>query len=247
MAKKRLKTPSFYRKSIVISIAVFSAVALLSSGFATWIISSANRKEAAGNVNVGSVVDAHVHFSDLTFVGQGSEENYNVIGFDAKNDDDQGRIRWDGRNKEHLAVTLTGKAGPMSYISSLTFQFVVPLSIQNALDAQYIALDTTSGDNYIKEAAAIAYSPADSNDESSFSITFGFVWGEYFKGVNPSLYYDDISKGGNISDDEMIAQMRQFRKVMYYDDPSSADEGALLSGKNLPSLQFSLNLVATTH
>lgn len=230
----------------------------MTTGLASFVVSQSKKKEQQGEVNIGVVSDTHVHFRDLEFTYDPNKQNdilfKDRIAFDADPNDKEGRIQRDNdsNSREHLTVILTGKVGPVTYINNCTYQFCVPQSVQDAIDAEYIELYRPDGSaydvskDYIASPQPLSYSKkGDAEyDEASFSLTIGFKWGSYFNYRNPSHYYDEDIKGKEVSDSDVVLQRKEFRKTMYYgkdyQDPLPDDV------KDLPNLTFSINLVAKT-
>ena len=82
-----LTRSSFKKKIIVFGVAVFTALALTATGFATWVLSTSVSKDAGGNVNVGITNEAKIGISEVTYVGDKKE-----IHFEPLADDSTGRV-----------------------------------------------------------------------------------------------------------------------------------------------------------
>ena len=61
----RLTRKSFKRKRILLGICMFISIAMISTGFAAWVISTDANKEVTGNVNVGTITEAQMEFIDV--------------------------------------------------------------------------------------------------------------------------------------------------------------------------------------
>ncbi len=231
-------------KAAFFSFVAITSVALVSSGSAMWMLTLKAMGEKTGNVYVGVVTDAKVVFSDVEFT-----DKCNRISFDAAVDDSEGRVRYDGSNGEHLTVTLTGKLNAYNFVKYCTYQLTVPESIQKAIDIGYIALNT-GGDkydsnlDYIKSPQEFTLTGIKNEDGTdsgiaSFSVTVGFIWGEYFKGLNPSIYYDsNLVESKTI--EQITSEFNQFRRTMYgYADGETVPN-------NVNDLQFTVTLTALT-
>ncbi len=238
-------------KAAFIAFLAIGSVALASSGSAMWLLALRAMQEAKGNVNIGTVSDAKVSFSDVSFLKESEDDrDYNRISFDAAKDDDEGRVRYDGNNGEHLSVTITGKLNAYHYVKSCTYKLSVPECIKEGINKQYIALDTGNGryeeaKDYIAKPQPFSFSPI--KDESgndtgaaSFSVTVGFIWGEYFKGLNPSVYYDNDEYTGNKTIDEITSEFNEFRRIMY-----GYPEGSYVPD-NPDDIVFTVTLTALT-
>ena len=248
----RLSSFIKHHKAAFISFVAISSIAMLSSGSAMWMLALKAIGEKTGNVNVGVVTDAKVSFSDVSFLKESDEDkDYNRISFDAAVDDDEGRVRYDGNNGEHLSVSLTGKVNAYRFVTKCTYLLSVPESVLKAIDIGYIALDTGNGKyeeakDYIANAQPFSLTPIldESSGEdtgiASFSIDIGFIWGEYFEGMNPSVYYDDETYTKDKTIEEIASEFNEFRRVMY-----GYNEGEIVPN-NVKDLEFTVTLTALT-
>ena len=53
----KLTKKSYKRKRVLMGLALFMSIALVSTGFAAWVISSSVEKEGEGHVSAGTVSD----------------------------------------------------------------------------------------------------------------------------------------------------------------------------------------------
>lgn len=255
---KKYRHHKVHRKNWVVFSLLFLSASLLTTGLASFVVAQTKKNNQQGEVKVGVVNDTHVHFSNLEFVsnlpGQDGATNKNLITFDADANDNSGRVQHDtGFGREHRKVTLTGKVGPMTYINTCTYQLSIPQSVQDAIDIGYIELARPDGGkdydpskDYILAPRAITTSKPDEKDEAEFSITCGFNWGSFFNKKNPCHYYDDHGDkdGGNKSDDEVVKEMNEFRRIRYYGKNSDAQLPT--DSSSLPKLEFKITLTAKT-
>lgn len=256
---KKYKHHKVHHKNWVIFALVFISTSLVTSGLATFVVAQAKKNEEQGEVKVGVVNDTHVHFADLQFSydkDKKDDELYkDKITFDADENDNSGRVQHDtGYGKEHRTVTLTGKVGPRTYINTCTYQFSIPQSVQDAIDAKYIQLimpdggDYDASKDYVKAPRDLVTGKADTeHDEASFSVTCGFRWGKFFNYENPCFYYDDNTSehgGASKSDKEVVDERNEFRRVRYYGKDSTAQIPE--DNSKLPKLEFTITLTAKT-
>lgn len=256
---KKYKHHKVHHKNWVIFALVFISTSLVTSGLATFVVAQAKKNEEQGEVKVGVVNDTHVHFADLEFAYDENKKDdvlyKDKITFDADENDTSGRVQHDTSfGKEHRTVTLTGKVGPRTYINTCTYQFIIPQSVQDAIDAEYIQLampdggDYDASKDYIKAPRDLVTGKADTeHDEASFSVTCGFRWGKFFNYENPCFYYDDNTSehgGASKSDKEVVDERNEFRRVMYYGKNST--EQIPEDNSKLPKLEFTITLTAKT-
>ena len=255
---KKYKHHKVHHKNWVIFALVFISTSLVTSGLATFVVAQAKKNEEQGEVKVGVVNDTHVHFADLQFSydpDKKDDELYkDKITFDADETDNSGRVQHDTvYGKEHRTVTLTGKVGPRTYINTCTYQFSIPQSVQDAIDAEYIQLAMPDGGDYdaskdqIQAPKDLVTGKADTeHDEASFSVTCGCRWAKFFNYENPCFYYDDTKEhgGASKSDKEVVDERNEFRRVRYYGKDSTAQ--ILEDNTQLPELKFTITLTAKT-
>lgn len=63
----RLTKNSYKRKIIVFGLLVFMSIALISTGFAAWVMSQGAKEEISGNVSIGVVEDGRITLSNLVY------------------------------------------------------------------------------------------------------------------------------------------------------------------------------------
>ena len=110
----RLTRNSYKRKIIVFGLLVFMSIALISTGFAAWIMSQEAKEETSGNVSVGVVDDSRITFENVKYEmvildNEGNpltgtqydnavEEGLRFM-FEPRYGDKSGAIQWDGVEK----------------------------------------------------------------------------------------------------------------------------------------------------
>ena len=198
MAKVTRK--SFRRQRIILGISLFASIALISTGFAAWVISSQAEHKEEGNIQIGDVNDNSIKIENVTL----SIEDFK---FEPKQDDTTGRVRNDGANFEQLKLTVTGTITPKEYVQGATISLTVPESVKTAAgdQKQYIVLP---------ECAKSAQ-PLTLDDTGAFSYDIEFTWGEAFNNMNPGLYYDTDPEGSAVTDQDMKATLTDLKTAMY--------------------------------
>lgn len=261
----KLTKKSFKRKRLLMGLALFMSVALISTGFAAWVISSSVTKEGDGNVSAGTVSDKSLELEI------NDADNLGTFKFEPKEEDKSGRVRYDGveGNCESLSVTVTGKITKNAdYLGDLTLQLV---EINKDTGQPYAIEDSglykAAGKDYITLPECF-YKPiklnADDVDyydpttyEFSYTITFG--WGSKFYGVNPGYFYDGLDADGNeyaegegaeavaaaalIEDPEMIETLVDIRNVIYNTNETMVEQ--VENGTTGP--QYQVIVKATTN
>lgn len=243
----KLTRKHYNRKVLSFGLILFIAVALLSTGFAAWIMSTGTDVTPGGNVSIGVVKDGSLEFTEVAFVG-----GIDDIVFDALPTDTTGDIKWDDSegDPENLTIKVTGKISPSSYLDNLTVNLLIPDEVKNAATQGYIVLpDCVENvvllveDGINKQIANVLDISTDSN-VTTFTYTITFKWGSQFGGQNPGVYLDssafedqyDADSDGDLDTDERKAcydakvnKMVDFKKTIYgltqAADDSNPNEG----------------------
>lgn len=219
---------SFKRKAIIFGVMIFMSIALISTGFAAWIISTNKGGEATGHIQVGVISEKNIQVLDVKLSAASFE-------FEPAKDDNNGRLRWDGSKHEILSTTVTAYVTNTQYLKELNIKLDLSqaVGVQNAANTKYINLPTcvtavNVKDTHLAELGAgenfqynesKKYSDLTEAEKAACGIVkkltyeITFTWGEKFGNTNPSLYYD--AAGKSITDDAMKAEMIAFRKAMY--------------------------------
>lgn len=235
----RLTKNSYKRKIILFGLLVFMSIALISTGFAAWVMSTnATNDDAQGNVSVGVVKDASLTISEVAIIS--AKDSFS---FEPLAEDTSGRVRYDEEEakSENLTIKVKGKIAPIEYLGELTYELAIPESVKAAADAGYIVLPECAtwevvqlnGDR-LKEGTASKITGWDTNGsgEWSFEFEISFTWGAKFNGKNPGIYYDSALEGDglSISDADCKKELQDFRAILYgYSDEMIAagtDEAA---------------------
>ncbi len=219
---------SFKRKAIIFGVMVFMSIALISTGFAAWIISTNKGGEKTGNIQVGVISEKNIQVLDIKLSADSFE-------FEPAKDDNNGRLRWDSSKYEVLSTTVTAYVTNTQYLKELNIKLDLSqaVGVQNAATAKYINLPACVTAVNVNDAHLVELGTGEDfqyNNSKKYSeltetekaacgtikkLTYEikFTWGEKFGNTNPSLYYDDAGK--EISDEIMRADMIAFRKAMY--------------------------------
>ena len=265
---KKYTRKHYNKKLIAFGLSLFMGIGITSTGFAAWVMSRDAQEEASDGVNVAIIEDASVEITLWQL-----DENGNIVkdeetgasvalvkeqgkpyalndnfSFDAKADDNEGRLRASAGSVEDLKVTIKGTLDTHGVDYDLTATLTLPDTIKAAITAGYLKLkETVDGGDYLTGANVTV-------DETTgdFTVVLEFEWGDFFKNENPSVYYDtsypestaENPLGKAISDEEMEKQMTEFRKAItgYDDDAGTLDNETL---KKTYTGSFTLKLSAT--
>lgn len=173
----KLTRNSYKRKIILFGVIVFMSIALISTGFAAWVMSQEKKQSTSGNVTVGAVTEGNIEviLDPLTVKD---------FKFEPKESDTTGRVRNDGTNFESLTVTVTGTIKNTQFLKEATIKMNVKDAVKQAETAGYIILPECANSEVV-----LTLTESGTN-EKKFSYNITFKWGSKFGGENPGEYYD---------------------------------------------------------
>lgn len=198
----KLTRNSYKRKIILFGVIVFMSIALISTGFAAWVMSQEKKQPTSGNVTVGAVTEGNIEviLDPLTVKD---------FKFEPKESDTTGRVRNDGTNFESLTVTVTGTIKNTQFLKEATIKMNVKDAVKQAETAGYIILPECANSEVV-----LTLTESGTN-EKKFSYNITFKWGSKFGGENPGEYYD--SAAFNPSEEELSSfEGTQEEKITAY-------------------------------
>lgn len=140
----KLTRNSYKRKVILFGVLIFVSIALISTGFAAWVMSTNSKKDVdPGNISVGTVADGSLTFNNVLISNQD-------IYFEPAAGDYSGRVRLGSGEDVHaesLKTTITGEVTPKAYLGQLKVYLVVTQGVYDALtgSSNFITLETADG------------------------------------------------------------------------------------------------------
>lgn len=219
---------SYKRKIIMFGIMLFVSIALISTGFAAWVLSTQAKKDGNGNVTVGYVKDAsfEITFDKITdqygtVITNADELKFS---FEPAKDDNSGRVRWDGTNCENLVLTFEGTVTNYQYLGTFNVKMTISNDIQKLVTDGYITLPScaknadgsyiysTIDSTSVESGNGISFDKQE-NDTAKFTYKIAFGWGAKFGGVNPSKYYDSVD-GLVVEDADVKKTLDDFYALM---------------------------------
>lgn len=198
----KLTRNSYKRKIILFGVIVFMSIALISTGFAAWVMSQEKKQSTSGNVTVGAVTEGNIEviLDELTVKD---------FKFEPKESDTTGRVRNDKTNFESLTVTVTGTIKNTQFLKEATIKMNVKDAVKQAETAGYIILPECANSEVV-----LTLTESGTN-EKKFSYNITFKWGSKFGGENPGEYYD--SAAFNPSEEELSSfEGTQEEKITAY-------------------------------
>lgn len=207
----KLTRKSYKRKKIAFAAVILGGVALVSSGFAAWVLSSNAKDKTSGSVTVGTVEKGSLKLEISSAQGDIKRGHFD---FDTLESDKSGRVRAkEGQETfENLSIvyTVTVKS-PIDNFKDLKYRMSatksdVDYNMQDVSEGdgtQYIVLPDCFGKDVSIESTDTAFAKTDINEtveekektitykkKWTATITIAFQWGATFGGYNPGLYYD---------------------------------------------------------
>ena len=220
----KLTRKSYKRKKIAFAAVILGGVALVSSGFAAWVLSSNAKDNTAGSVTVGKVEKGGLKL-EISLTQRDIKSGH--FDFDTLESDKSGRVRAEeGQTTfENLSIVYTVKVkSPIDNFKDLKYTMSAKKD-EHAFDmknvsegegTQYIVLPDCFGKDVSIESTNTAFVETDikktvGEKEKSITytkqwtatITIAFQWGVTFGGYNPGLYYDGQITDSSKQTDEL--------------------------------------------
>lgn len=242
----RLTRNSYKRKIILFGVFVFMSIALISTGFAAWVMSADDKVENDGNVDVGLVNDSTI---DIVLDDLEGIEAFSFLFEPAPGD-----VKAEGNRvhleevtdgvapSENLKLTITGHITNPGNLkeNGLTILLTLPVGMQKAVELNYIVLPD-----------CVVETPVTVEEDGSFEYTIEIKWGSAFKGMNPSLYFDEDETGAAVSNAEVRKTLENLRACVYdyYDElnAASADRAAVIASHasdDMPKFKLTIKAIA---
>ena len=211
----RLTRNSYKRKIILFGVFVFVSIALISTGFAAWVMSSDDEEQNAGNVEVGVVSDSSVNVT-ITNADDIANFEFRFEPNTASADDLIHAGEENGVVKtEKLELVIKGNV--TGSLNDVNIIMIIPSGVQEAINEEYINApvftfyktedDCNNGVNgtLINTPSSVpeyenTYTFKDlvESNNGNFVITATFSWGTKFNGENPcDTYNDDYETANN--------------------------------------------------
>ena len=193
---------TYKRKKIVMGLALFGAIGLVSTGFAAWVLSASAQNKQSPNIKVGEVSDKSMEFDQVKIYGLVNDATDPVetsnYSFNPRFADNTGRVRFgsnDGADEgERMSLTVRGQIKEAQNLGKLKVSFdSIPDKLQQAVTAGYVNLPACAAEGGVE----IPFTPYTGTGSYTmdFEYAIAFTWGDAFGGVNPGDYYDDDANG----------------------------------------------------
>ena len=140
---KKVTRHAFSKKAIMITASLFVTLALITTGFAAWLISSGASGEGTGNITTATIDDARLGLTVAMAEGK------DFVCFGPQADDDHPDIRYIGPvgdekdDREVLVATVTGTIN--NYVRLKEFNITIKISDKALKAAGYTWTETGEG------------------------------------------------------------------------------------------------------
>lgn len=225
---------SYKRKIIMFGMMIFISIALISTGFAAWVLSTQTKVDNEGNVTVGVVENKSFEITfteikdqngnDLTKTDGGkiiADSTKMKFSFEPVKDDESGRVRWNGTDSENLSITFKGTITNAAYLGSFNVKMTMTEEVKSLVGSEenpkYITAPECAKDSgvEVKDTTSDNYKLTMNGDGSAtFEVTVKFGWGDLFGNENPSTYYDTNPIGQAVSDEDVKSILDAFHNVV---------------------------------
>lgn len=177
------------KKLVAGLVTVLSAVAVVSTGFASWVISAGDTETATGSITVDTVDNSNVHtMTTPQWDGTGGTVYFGAPTADEKEDFDTPWLT-NGGAASVLTVTATfdvTNGSDNSVFETITLEETEGTKYSTAGELVG-ALPTWSSTNTASTAAPCIYTV---NSGTTYTVGIKFAWGSHFNGKNPYNFYN---------------------------------------------------------
>ena len=209
---------SYRRKKIITGVVLFGSVALVSTGFAAWVLAAPTNSTKETSVEVGTITDKNMAFSNVDLFRTSDGGSTTVYKFEPLQSDLSGRVRYSG-SAECLSLTFSATINHSENLGDITAQLLYKTGgtadsgdangIASAVRKNYIVAPeayTVDADHQTKiydrndptaNKVVIVSNTTDDSGVGTFKFTYEvkFSWGSFFNSKNPGLYYDEDEAG----------------------------------------------------
>lgn len=246
----KLTRKSFNRRVFIFGVLIFASISLISTGFATWVMSKNANTNQEGEIVVGTITDGSISFESPVSISD-------TFRFNPKLNDSTGYIQYRlpsgvsdvnspeaKLTAENLSVTISGTITPSQYFDSLSIRMnEISEGLVNAAASNYIVLPDcynapvvlTKGDTGIVEQGG----------KINFSYVISFAWGSAFDGMNPSEYLDQLEDDGvtpKFEYEHCKSELIKFRRTLFSLDSTVSDDEVMKY--NSSQLKYKISLTA---
>ena len=209
---------SYRRKKIVMGAVLFGSIGLVSTGFAAWVLAAPTNTSKETSVEVGTITDKNMAFSDVDLYRTDNSSSSTVYKFEPLTSDLSGRVRFAG-DGECISLTFSATINHSENLGDITAQLLYKSGgtadsgdangIESAVKKHYVVAPeayTLNAEQQLKiydanDSSAnkinIVSNTTDQSGVGTFRFTYElkFQWGSFFNGKNPGVYFDEDEAG----------------------------------------------------
>ena len=209
---------SYRRKKIIMGVTLFGSIGLVSTGFAAWVLAAPTKAEKETSVEVGTITDKNMAFSDVDLYRTDNSSSSTVYKFEPLVTDLSGRVRFAGEG-ECISLTFSATINHSENLGDITAQLLYKSGgtadtgdvngIESAVRKHYVVAPeayTLNAEQQLKiydstnssaNKINIVSNTTDESGVGTFRFTYElkFQWGTFFNGMNPGVYFDEDDTG----------------------------------------------------
>lgn len=209
---------SYRRKKIIMGAVLFGSIGLVSTGFAAWVLAAPTNTGKETSVEVGTITDKNMAFSDVDLYRTDNSSSSTVYKFEPLATDLSGRVRFAG-DGECISLTFSATINHSENLGDITAQLLYKSGgtadsgdtngIESAVKKHYVVAPeayTLNAEQQLKiydanDSSAnkinIVSNTTDQSGVGTFRFTYElkFQWGSFFNGKNPGVYFDEDEAG----------------------------------------------------
>ncbi len=185
------------KRTLVISLSLLGSVALIGTGFATWVISQNASTTTNGNIITDTTTDNTLSITDISWDDK-KDAGSICFGWDGEASKDAWLTNTDMSKKADLTSTVYFSVGPVTAIKDVTATIAIAEGSKATWDANQgdlVALPTSLTPTLVNPEA---------KDETTakYKCEITFTWGSHFGGKNPLTYYNEHKANEKIGESE---------------------------------------------
>ena len=212
----------YTRKRLFAGVLIFVSVALITSGIAIWLLFSLLGASTEGGITVAEVAMSPLSFTSLSIDGLEPDEEGRVDAsfvFDSLYGDESGRVSWNGETSEKLSITVSGILMGAQHLEKFSYILTLPQGVLDAAEKGYIDISEFYENGEFKEVVVpVAENGVMVSDGTNTAWRFSFritiKWGDRFKGINPSSYFDMPGYGLHESLETVVEVLQDLRSTV---------------------------------
>lgn len=169
------------RKGILMASAILGSAAIVSTGFAAWVITAPTETSTIGNIEVDTVTDNRVTMTATWATGDGTVS----FGAPANQAADSWLRNDDMKEAFEHTLNVSFAVGDKGNIADVDGKVTATIVVGTGLGKDFTA-DKEQTSEYFNLPT---FTPVNVSNGGTISIPVNFTWGTFFGGQNPYDYY----------------------------------------------------------